>query len=162
MFVFPVTYTRADGNSCLTSYVPVLYLDSLLGMVGGLYFGLRKEHHRGMKFGETNAQARWWSIEGILEASFEALFSADMKALPRFFKQVFSNPFVTASYPLPFSRLMFYQARVNASTVCSARERFFWEYNGQTVTNGEKSTAVFCEYSFAMSRPMNKEQFFKC
>jgi hypothetical protein len=161
MFVFPVTYTHDDGATHLSSYVPVLYLDSLLGMVGGLYFGLRKEYHSGMEYGEHAANARWWSVEGILDASFETRTDEDMEKLPHFYGQTFSNPFVTVSYPLPFSKMMFYQARMLPSIVRRASERFYWNYKGETVKNGDGNMAVFSEYSFAMSRPTNRKKFFE-
>ena len=65
MFVIPVIY----NNKYLCSYVPVLYLDSWLGVVGGLYYGLRKEYHPGMKTNITNTTKSWF-IKDIIESSF--------------------------------------------------------------------------------------------
>lgn len=160
MFVFPVTYTHDDGAAHLSSYVPVLYLDSLLGMVGGLYFGLRKEYHPQMEHGEDSEDTRWWRLDDILDASFEPKFEEDMDKLPDFYEQIFSSPFVTASYRLPFSRLVFYQARVYPDVVCSASAQFSWNYGGEAVKNSAKGSAIFSEYSFTMSRSMNGKRFF--
>ena len=162
MFVFPVIYTHSDGVKHLSSYVPVLYLDSLFGMVGGLYFGLRKEYHRRMKHAEDATGVKCWSIEGILEASFDTQAGQDMEKLPHFYEQIFSNPFVTVSYPQPLPKMLFYQARVFPSIVRGASETFYWNYKGETVRNGDMSSSVFSEYSFAMSRPMNSKKFFGC
>jgi hypothetical protein len=160
MFVFPVIYTHDGGATHLTSYVPVLYLDSFFGKVGGLYFGLRKEHHPGMKHAEGAANAKCWRVEDILDASFETRVGEDMDKLPRFYEQTFANPFATVSYPLPFSKMVFYQARVYPSIIRRANETFYWNYKGETVKNGKRSLAVFSEYSFTMSRPMNSKQYF--
>ena len=65
MFVFPVMY----NNTKLCSYVPVLYLDSALGVAGGLYYGLRKEYHPEMKHNETD-HSKSWHIDKIIDASF--------------------------------------------------------------------------------------------
>lgn len=50
MFVFPVMY---DGLH-MCSYPPVLYLNSSEGVVGGLYYGLRKEYHPEMVTNQTS------------------------------------------------------------------------------------------------------------
>ena len=44
MFVIPVLY----DDKHMMSYPPVLYLNSSEGVVGGLYYGLRKEYHSEM------------------------------------------------------------------------------------------------------------------
>ena len=49
MFVFPVYYKEQ-----VCSFIPVLYLDSLMGVVGGLYYGLRKEYHPEMQVEQTD------------------------------------------------------------------------------------------------------------
>ena len=45
MFIIPILY----DNKHMCSYPPVLYLNSYLGVVGGKYYGLRKEYHPEMK-----------------------------------------------------------------------------------------------------------------
>ena len=49
MPVFPVIYTGPDGAETLMSYSSVLYLNSSMGEIGGLYYGLRKEYKPFMK-----------------------------------------------------------------------------------------------------------------
>lgn len=160
MCVLPVTYTHGDGSRYLGSYVPVLYLDSLLGVLGGLYFGLRKEFHRGMQHGESAGNSRWWRVENIIDASFEAQVDEDEDKLPQFYEQMFCNPFITVSYPLPLTKMRFYQARVSPTIVRAARQTFYWNYKGETVRNTDSGSAVFTEYSFSMSRPMSNKKFF--
>jgi hypothetical protein len=160
MFVFPVIYTNDNGAMHLSSYVPVLYLDSFLGMIGGLYFGLRKQYHPRMKYSGDATGGKWWSIEGIIEASFDSQADRDMEKLPLFYEQTFSNPFVTVSYPLPLSKMVFYQARVFPSIVRGASEVFRWNYKGETVTNSDRGSSVFAEYAFTMSHPVSSKQYF--
>lgn len=161
MFVFPVIYTRDNGAVHLASYVPVLYLDSFIGMVGGLYFGLRKEYHPGMEHGEDTPTTRWWTVEGILDTSFEIEADEELDNLPHFFGQTFANPFVTVSYPLPFSKTVFYQARVYPEKTRGVSATFHWRYRGETVQNNDKSSAVYSEYSFTMSQPMHSNDYFE-
>ena len=113
-----------------------------------------------MRHAEEAANAKWWSIEGILEASFETQAGQDREKLPHFYEQTFSNPFVTISYPQPLSKMMFYQARVFPSIVRGANEVFCWNYKGETVRNGDRNSSVFSEYSFTMSRPMTSKRYF--
>ena len=161
MFLFPVIYTHNNGDMYLCSYVPVLYLDSLAGVIGGLYFGLRKEYHPEMKHGETATISKWWSIEDIVDASFVMQTDEDMAKLPGFFEQTFANPFVTISYPMPFPKMVFYQARVYPDTVMKADETFYWNYRGTTVSHSEDSWGVYSEYWFTMSQPMNGRKYFR-
>jgi len=113
MFVFPVMY-NTDSESKLCSYIPVLYLDSALGVAGGLYYGLRKEYHPEMKHNETD-HSKSWHIDKIIDSSFVQT-SDKLGALPQFIDQSFKNPFVTISYP-PFPHAMFYQAKVHENSV---------------------------------------------
>jgi hypothetical protein len=129
-------------------------------LIGGLYFGLRKEYHPGMKHEANDAISRWWSIEGIVDASFKTQVSENMDKLPQFFEQTFANPFVTVSYPLPFSKVVFYQAKVYPGIVRRAKEAFSWNYRGTSVKNSDSSSAVYSEYTFTMSRPMSSKDYF--
>lgn len=160
MFVFPVFYTHEDGTQHLSSYMPVLYLDSFIGVLGGLTFGLRKEYHPGMTHGGEAANGRWWNVEDIIDASFDAQAGADSTQLPQFFEQSFANPFVTLSYPLPFSTMVSYQAAVYPDTVRMASHTFTWNYAESTVKNSDASSAIYAEYSFTMSQPMDSIDYF--
>ena len=70
MFVFPVIYTGPDGAETLMSYTPVLYLNSSMGVAGGLYYGLRKEYKPLMKIHVTDT-TKSWKVGKIISASFE-------------------------------------------------------------------------------------------
>merc|ERR1712039_228204 len=70
MFVFPVMYKESDTEEAkLCSYVPVLYLDSKLGVIGGLYYGLKKEFHPEMTHNTTLTASSWY-VKDIIQASF--------------------------------------------------------------------------------------------
>lgn len=159
MFVFPVMYDDGDGMH-LCSYVPVLYLDSFLGFLGGFVFGLRKEFHPGMKHGDLEEGGHWWRIDGVVDAEFDVREGEDLEQLPVFIAQTFSNPFVSVSYPLPFKRMVFYEARVFASTVVVADEAFEWVYRGTTVSSSDDTWSIYSEYSFSMSLPTSGQGYF--
>jgi len=158
--MFPVMYTHDDGNMYLCSYVPVLYLDSFVGVLGGLLWGLRKEFHPEMEHEET-ATTNWWSIEGVIDASFEKQTDHEMMEFHNFIEQTFANPMVTISYPLPFPMMVVYDARVYPTTVMKASETFYWNYKGVTVEQSDDDLSVFSEYEFTMSSPMSSRQYFK-
>ena len=59
MFVFPVMYEHDDSGKHLVSYIPVLYLNSTLGVIGGLTFGMRKEYKPSMVADEFENGKSW-------------------------------------------------------------------------------------------------------
>ncbi len=126
----------------------------------GQFFGLRKEYHPEMQHGEDATISKWWSIEDIFDASFVKQTDEDMAELPGFFEQTFANPFVTISYPLPFSTMVFYQANVYPDTVRMASETFYWNYRGTTVRDSWDTWSVYSEYSFTMSWAMKGRRYF--
>ena len=65
MFVFPMLY----DDKHMVSYPPVLYLNSSEGVIGGLYYGLRKEYHKEMITTQTNT-SKEWHVKNIIDASF--------------------------------------------------------------------------------------------
>ncbi len=160
MFLIPVIYTDEDGDTYLCSYVPVLYLDSFWGVIGGLFFGLRKEYHPEMKHGEVAAISKWWNVEDIFDASFVIQTDEDMEELPNFFAQTYANPYVTISYSLPFPMMVFFQIKTYPDTVRPASGTFEWNYRGTTVQDSGDTQAVYSEYSFTMSWPMNGRKYF--
>ncbi len=160
MFLFPVIYTHDDGTEYLCSYSPVLYLDSFMGVIGGLFYGLRKEYHPDMEHGEYSTTSKWWSLEGIFDASFEQI-GEDEEQLPKFFEQIFSAPNVTLSYPQPFETMIFYQSKVYPNIVRKASETFYWNYKETTVQHGEDTLSVYANYFFTMSKPMSGKNYFE-
>lgn len=82
-----------------------MYLDSWLGVIGGLYFGLRKEYKPSMTTNIT-ATSKSWNVPNIIESAFVQEDKLE-DGLPTFIKQSFENPFVTISYP-PFANTYFY------------------------------------------------------
>ena len=159
MFLFPVIYTHSDGIKYLCSYSPVLYLDSRLGVTGGLYYGLRKEYHPEMEYDEPTDSSKWWRIEDILDASFEQT-GVDLKEAPLFFKQILSAPFVTMSYPQPFVTMVFYQSKVYEEKVRNSKASLWWNYNDSDIYDWEDTVSIYSKYFFTMSKPMNRNKFY--
>ena len=150
MFVFPVSY-----NDHFCSYIPVLYLDSLMGVVGGLYYGLRKEWHPEMKVEETE-DSKSWHIRKIIDASFKQKDETE-PALPQFISQTFENPFITVSY---LDETYFYQAKVYESLVKESDVDYTWDYKGSELKNRDDTMSVYSEYHFTMSKPMSYKAYF--
>ena len=161
MFLFPVMYEHDNADMHLVSFLPVLYLDSETGVQGGLLYGLRKEFHPEMQNDEVSSTAGWWSIEGIIDASFETLSEEEAPDWGNFFEQTLKNPFATLSYPQPKAKRAFYQAKVYPRRIIKAREDVLWNHSGATITQGEDTCSVFAEYDFTMTWPMDGKTFFE-
>jgi hypothetical protein len=155
MFFIPVTYTHGSEER-LCSYVPVLYLEYLVGVIGGFYLGLRKEFHPRMKDVETET-SKTFSIKGILEASFERTSMSSSKELDPFFTQTFKNPTVTVSY---LNRTYFYTTTVSPTKVFDASPRFEWRYKGAVIKSNEETVTNYAEYSFTTSQAMRYDAYF--
>lgn len=159
MFLFPVIYTHSDGIKYMCSYSPVLYLDSRLGVTGGLYYGLRKEYHPEMEYGEPDDHSKWWSIEDILDVSFKQV-GEDLNKPPQFFRQILSSPFVTMSYPQPLVTMVFYQSKVYEEKVRNVEGSLWWNYNDSDIYDDVDSVFIYSKYFFTMSKPMNRNKFY--
>ncbi len=155
MFFIPVTYTH-NNEEQLCSYVPVLYLEYLIGVIGGLYLGLRKEFHPGMEDVET-AATKNFVIKDILDAKFEKLSGNGAQELDPFFKLTLENPTATISY---FNRAYFYTTRAYATTVLDASAEYEWRYKGSLIKNDEATFASYCEYHFTTSQAMRYDAYF--
>ncbi len=155
MFFFPVLYTHA-GEERLCSFVPVLYLEYLIGVIGGLYLGLRKEFHPGMRDVETEA-SKSFAIEGILDASFEKCPAGTLKELDPFFTRTFANPTATVSY---FNRTWFYTTKVHPTKVLETSAEFEWRYKGSVIESNQATFANYAEYAFTTSQAMRYEAYF--
>jgi hypothetical protein len=155
MFFFPVSYTHKEEER-LCSFVPVLYLEYLIGVIGGLYLGLRKQFRPGMKDIETDT-SKSFVIKGILDANFEKSPTEDLKELDPFFTQTFLNPTVTVSY---FNRTWFYTTRAHPTKVLETSAEFEWRYKGSVIKNNEETFANYAEYSFTTSQAMRDDAYF--
>jgi hypothetical protein len=155
MFFIPVTYSQGDEQQ-LCSYVPVLYLEYFIGVIGGLYLGLRKEFHRKMKDVETQTTKSFF-IEDILDASFEKGQENGGQELDPFFAQVLGNPTVTVSY---FRRTNFYTTTAYPTKVLDASAEIEWNYKGSVIKNNEHTFANYAEYHFTTSQAMRYDGYF--
>jgi len=155
MFFIPVTYAH-EKEERLCSYVPVLYLEYLIGVIGGLYLGLRKEFHPRMKDVETET-TKSFLIEDILDVSFEKAPANSTQPLDPFFTQTLANPTVTVSY---LNRTYFYTTKVYPKAVLGASPAFEWRYKGSVIENDEHTFANHCEYHFTTSQAMRYDAYF--
>jgi hypothetical protein len=155
MFFIPVTYTHKDEEQ-LCSYIPVMYLEYLLGVIGGLYLGLRKEFHPKMKDVRTDVSESF-IIEDILDVSFEQTSTNDSQELDPFFTQTFNNPTVTVSY---LNRTYFYTTRVHPTIVLDASPVYEWHYRGSVIKSSENTFANYSEYCFTTSQAMRYKAYF--
>ncbi|MCP5066542.1 MAG: hypothetical protein GY946_08235 [bacterium] len=155
MFFIPVTYTHGDEKQ-LCSYVPVLYLEYLMGVIGGMYLGLRKEFHPKMKDIETE-RSKSFSIEGVLDATFEKGDTNGSQDLNPFFTRTLENPTVTVSY---FRRTCFYTTKVYPTKVLDASAEYEWRYKASVIKNDEDTFANYAEYHFTTSQAMRYNGYF--
>ena len=155
LFYFPVIY-RHQGEEYLCSYLPVLYLDYLLGVIGGLSLGLRKEFHPKLKFSEADTGASF-VIDDILSASFQQISTESKTELDPFFAQIFKKPTVTISY---FNQTAFYTASVYPSRILDISAEYQWHYKGVVIKHNENTFASYCEYRFTTSWAMGYKKYF--
>ena len=155
MFFIPVIYTyKQERQHC--SYVPVLYLDYLIGVIGGLYLGLRKEFHPGMQDIETET-SKSFIIKDILNTRFEKHQDDERSQLDPFFSQVLSNPTVTLSY---LNQVRFYTTKAHATKVLGASASVQWKFKDASIENNEGTFANYAEYDFTTSQAMRYEAYF--
>ncbi|MCP4006419.1 MAG: hypothetical protein GY725_19745 [bacterium] len=155
MFFIPVTYTH-ENEERLCSYVPVLYLEYLIGVIGGLYLGLRKEFHPGMKDIETD-KSKSFIIKDVLDVSFEKTSLNSSKELDPFFAQTIDNPTVTVSY---LNQTYFYTTKVHPTKVLDTTPVFEWRYKGSVIKNNADTFANYSEYHFTTSQAMRFKAYF--
>jgi hypothetical protein len=153
--LFPVIYTHEDEEQ-LCSYIPVMYLDYLLGVIGGLYLGLRKQFHPKMIDRETDT-SKSFIIKDVLDVSFKKDSTNGSRELDPFFTQIFENPEVTVSY---VNRTYFYTTRVHPVKVLDTSHVYEWRYKGSVIRSSEDTFANYSEYSFTTSQAMRYEKYF--
>ena len=155
LFYFPVIY-KDLGEERLCSYLPVLYLDFLLGTLGGLFLGLRKEFHPGLAYTETDTSSSF-IIKDILTTKFQQKPLEQKQDLDPFFVDVFKKPTVTVSY---LNKTVFYTTSVQPEKVYNCSAAYEWNYKGSLIKNDENTFANYCEYSFSTSWAMNYKKYF--
>jgi len=155
MFFIPVIYTHKNEKQ-LCSYIPVMYLEYLLGVIGGLYLGLRKEFHPKMIDRETDT-SKSFIIKDILDASFSRTSTDGSQELDPFFTQTFENPTVTVSY---LNQTYFYTTNVEPTKVLDTSHVYEWHYKGSVIKSNENTFASYSEYSFTTSQAMRYKKYF--
>jgi len=157
MFYFPVIYTHKKEEH-LCSYVPVLYLDYLFGViVGNLYWGFRKEYHPRMIIEETETSKKC-IVKEIIHASFNQTSTHSSQDLDPFFVQTFENPTVTVSY---FKQTYFYNTKVYPPTkVLDTSPVYEWHHKGSVIKNNENTFGNYSEFIFTISKSMRYKAYF--
>ncbi len=153
--LFPVIYKHGNEEQ-LCSYIPVMYLDYLLGVMGGLYLGLRKQFHPGMKDIETDT-SKSFSIKNTLDVEFRKDETSEGRDFDPFFVQTFVNPTVTISY---IGRTYFYTTTVFPERVLDTSHEYEWHYKGSVIKSNEDTIANYCEYRFTTSEAMRYDAYF--
>mmetsp|Transcript_24356 Transcript_24356/g.41684 ORF Transcript_24356/g.41684 Transcript_24356/m.41684 type:complete len:306 (+) Transcript_24356:163-1080(+) len=166
MIVIPALYkNKSSGNTHVCSFLPVLYLDSILGVLGGVVsYGMRKQYHPSSGIGgwfevaEEKNDNKMWHIKNVIHSNFtHQPSSKQMAQLPKFFSAVFRLPFITVSY---FGKYFSYHAEIQTKTIHKAVAKdLSWIYKGAAVTTAINS--VYVEYTFAMSDALNAEEVLK-
>jgi hypothetical protein len=155
MFFIPVIYAHQEEEQ-LCSYIPVMYLEYLLGVIGGLYLGLRKEFHPRMKDVRTDTSESF-IIEDFLDASFQQTSENSNQELDPFFTQTFNNPTLTVSY---LNQTYFYTTKVYPKRVLDTSHAYEWNYRGSVIKNNEHTFAHYSEYTFTTSQAMRYDKYF--
>lgn len=157
MFYFPVIYTHKNEEQ-LCSYVPVLYLEYLFGVIfGNYYFKFRKEYHPKMIIEETDTTKNY-IVKDIINASFHITSKTNRKELDPFFVQTFKNPTVTVSY---LNQTYFYHTNVFSITkVIDTSPVYEWYYKGSVIRNNEYTFGNYSEFTFTLSKVMRYNTYF--
>jgi hypothetical protein len=155
MFYFPVTVTHGEETQ-LCSYVPILYLDYLIGVIGGLYLGLRKQFHPRMVEEDTDT-SRSYMMKNILDVNFQQTSTDGGQELDPFFVEIFNNPTTTVSY---FGRTFFYTTNLYPTRVLNATSEYEWNYKGSVIRNDEKTIANYMECDWTTSHAMRYQAYF--
>jgi hypothetical protein len=152
---FPVIYTH-NGEQQLCSLVQLMYLDFLIGVMGGLYFGIRKQFRPSMKTHITET-SKTYSIKNVLQADFQQKSNNTHDALEPFFAQMFEQPAVTYSY---FKNIRFYRQKVFNVAMIETSVQFEWLYKGSVIRNTDNGFSNYATYDFSVSQAMSYQQYF--
>ncbi len=155
IFFIPVVYTYEQEEQ-LCSYVPVLYLEFFLGVIGGLYMSLRKQFHPGMKVVDTDT-SKMYHIKNILDVNCQYSATASDRELDPFFLQIFENPTVTVSY---LGQTKFYTTKIYPKRVFDTSYTYEWNYKGSVIKNNENTFASYVEISWTTSHAMRYKAYF--
>ncbi len=155
IFFIPVIYTYKQEEQ-LCSYVPVLYLEFLLGVIGGLYMSLRKQFTPGMKVGDTDT-SKTYHIKNVLDVNFQHSSTGSNQKLDPFFLQIFENPTVTFSY---LGQTKFYTTKIYPKRVFDTSHIYKWNYKSSEIKNSENTFASYVEIAWTTSHAMRYKAYF--
>lgn len=144
MFIFPVVY-----KGKYYSFIPTLFLNSWAGVIGGLFFGLKK-HYKDMTINQTfdgQTTQETIHIKDLLDLKVQS-GGANM-VLPSYVDKTFNGEFITQSY---INTIDCYTAEVNASFVHAATGELDLAW-GHVNVSGAVDKVARLQYSFAMTAP---------
>ncbi len=157
MFYFPVIYKKGKEER-LCSYVPLLYLEYLFGViVGNIYFKFRKQYHPEMIIEETD-KTRKYKMKDIIDLNFPKVSMNNRKELDPFFVQTFNNPTITVSY---LNKPYFYHTDVfDITKMLDTSPVYEWHYKGAVIRNNENTFGNYSEFTFTLSKVMSYKDYF--
>jgi hypothetical protein len=155
LFYIPVIYTHKQEEQ-LCSYVPVLYLEFLLGVIGGLYLSLRKQFRPGMKIEDTDT-LKSYAIKGVLDVNFQHSSADSDQEIDPFFLQIFKYPTVTVSY---LGQTKFYTTKIYSKRVFDTSHTYQWNYKGSVIKHNKNTFASCVELGFTTSQAMRFKPYF--
>ncbi len=166
MILIPVMFTYDWPYDCIremSSYCPVLYLDTEEGVEGGDFFGLRKEYHPEITTvvtdtTKTSSQAGNEQWPDVLNVEYEQT-GDDLgpDGLDNFFEQLFTLAYSSLSYDNDYSYM---RAGVFPNEVKAAEEIVNWTWEGMSITDSDDMMSQFSQYYYAMSWPLSANKAF--
>jgi len=155
-FYIPTIYTHNNGEEHLCSYGPVLYLDTLMGVIGGLLLGMRKQFHPKMKYDQTDT-SNYYIIKDFLNVSCHKTTTESSTELDPFFDKIFKVPMLTYSY---FKKVNFHSVYLSAKKVIDTSTIYSWNYKGNVIKNNENTFSCYNETRWSLSRAISYEKYF--
>ncbi len=157
MFYFPVIYTHGNEQQ-LCSYVPVLYLNFLFGVIfGNWYWKFRKEYKPRMKIEKSDA-GRNYTVKDIISMNFNRTSGNNKMELDPFFVQMYKNPTLLVSNS---NKTLFYTTEVFSITkVLDISPVYEWNYKGSVIRNNEYTFGHYSEFTFSISKIMDYDTCF--
>ncbi len=157
MFYFPVIYTHGKEQQ-LCSYVPLLYLNFLFGVIlGNCYWGFRKQYKPTMRIEKSDA-GRNYAVKNLFNLKFNRTSVKDKMELDPFFVTMFKNPTLIVSY---FNKTFFYNTEVYSLTnVTDLSPVYEWNYKGSVIRNDKHTFGHYSEFTFSISKAMDYNTYF--
>eukprot|EP00811_Abedinium_folium_P002510 NODE_12304_length_1233_cov_4.316456.p1 GENE.NODE_12304_length_1233_cov_4.316456~~NODE_12304_length_1233_cov_4.316456.p1 ORF type:complete len:265 (+),score=53.16 NODE_12304_length_1233_cov_4.316456:72-866(+) len=150
MVVVPVVYGGHEFN-----FLPGLFLNSSLGVLGGLNFGMRK-HWYSMAVERAEGQKRM-SSAGLFNVSFRH-DSNKLPTTPDLVWRIWGGPLPSISMSY-FGRLWCWHSELSEVTTFQATATTSLQWHPLAVAEEEPRQAVFVSYDFRITSPVDCEHY---